>query len=126
MVKASRGNPPQYRHVPFPSSIRITKYLLESVTLSTAMPGNCSTGAWAKSSPEKEERERVYAVSLRHLPPKEEARCHRLPSGSPEVLSSSLMKATLPLAVMRSLPLHAGCSSCHSAALGKEEAATGV
>lgn len=26
--------------IPFPSSMRITKYLLESVTLSTAVPGN--------------------------------------------------------------------------------------
>lgn len=99
----------------------MTKYLLESVTLSTAMPGNCSTGAWAKSSPEKDKWERVYTASLRHLPPKEGARCRRCSSGSPEVLSSSLMKATLPLAVMRSLPLHAGCSSCHSAALGKRK-----
>jgi hypothetical protein len=27
-------------HLPFPSSMRMTKYLLESVTLSTAEPGN--------------------------------------------------------------------------------------
>lgn len=46
------------------------------------------------------------------------------PSSSPEVLSSSLMKAVLPLAVMRSLPLHAGWSSCHSAALQGEEKVT--
>lgn len=46
------------------------------------------------------------------------------PSSSPEVLSSSLMKAVLPLAVMRSLPLHAGWSSCHSAALRGEEKMT--
>lgn len=37
--------------LPFPSSIRTTKYLLESVTASTAMPGYWSTGAWANSSP---------------------------------------------------------------------------
>lgn len=35
----------------------------------------------------------------------------------PEVLSSSLMKATCPFAVIRSRPLHDGWSSCHSAAL---------
>lgn len=110
--------------------MRMTKYRLESVTLSTAMPGNCSTGAWAKSSPErkKEKRERVKSRTQRlcivFLPTKGLS----LPSSSslPEVLSSSLMKATLPLAVMRSLPLHAGWSSCHSAALEKEETATEV
>lgn len=32
-------------HIPLPSSMRTTKYLLESVTLSTAVPGNWSTGA---------------------------------------------------------------------------------
>lgn len=40
---------------------------------------------------------------------------------SPEVLSSSLMKAVLPLAVIRRRPLQAGWSSCHSAALEKQE-----
>lgn len=42
--------------LPFPSSTRITKYRLESVTLSTAVPGNWSTGACAKSSPESTSR----------------------------------------------------------------------
>lgn len=37
--------------LPLPSSILTTKYRLESVTASTTVPGYCSTGAWAKSSP---------------------------------------------------------------------------
>lgn len=32
--------------------MRSTKYRLESLTVSTAMPGYSSTGAWANSSPE--------------------------------------------------------------------------
>lgn len=54
--------------VPFPSSMRITKYLLESVTLSTAVPGNWSTGAWAKSSPESTSWGEPRAPSLVFLP----------------------------------------------------------
>lgn len=43
----------KYFVLPLPSSIRITKYLLESVTASTTQPGYCSTGACANSSPAK-------------------------------------------------------------------------
>lgn len=60
--EGSEGSPGVW-DAPFPSSIRMTKYLLESVTPSTAIPGNCSTGAWAKSSPGKQERGGVTPCS---------------------------------------------------------------
>lgn len=94
------------RDAPFPSSIRMTKYLLESVTPSTAIPGNCSTGAWAKSSPGKREPGGVRPGSAAHRCSPRSA--EPLGSPSPELLSSSLMKAVLPLAVIRMRPLQAG------------------
>lgn len=51
---------------PFSSSMRMTKYRLESVTLSTALPGNCSTGACANSSPGGREGQGMRRLSTTH------------------------------------------------------------
>jgi len=116
---------------PLSSCILRTKYRLESLTVSTTTPGYSFTGAWANSSPAGPQRieSKVLRWKRQHMqyfrsPVSQDkktwsnqASCINSRNVKPDTLSSSLMYATWPFAVILIRPDQSGVSSFQSAAL---------